>query len=73
LRVDFGRMLDGRLNYDVELRPFDIVYVPQTFIGDVADFGDTFFTKLITPPFTAILRVQDTFRGRGGIVTRSVP
>jgi protein involved in polysaccharide export with SLBB domain len=73
LRVDFGRMLDGRLNYDVELRPFDIVYVPQTFIGDVADFGDTFFTKLITPPFTAILRVQDTFRGRGGIVTRTVP
>jgi polysaccharide export outer membrane protein len=73
LRVDYTRFLDGRLNYDVELKPFDIVYVPQTFIGNVADFGDTFFTKMITPPFTAILRVQDVFRARGGIVTRTVP
>jgi protein involved in polysaccharide export with SLBB domain len=73
LRVDYSRLLEGRLNYDVELRPFDIVYVPQTFIGNVADFGDTFFTKVLTPPFTAILRIQDTFRARGAIVTRSVP
>lgn len=71
LRVDFDRVLSGeRLNYDIELRPFDVVYVPQTFIGNVGAFAVDFFDKVATPPFTTILRAQDAFRSRNTIVTR---
>ncbi|MFN0150777.1 MAG: polysaccharide biosynthesis/export family protein [bacterium] len=71
LRVDLERVLSGdRLNYDIELRPFDLVYLPQTFIGNVGDFAVDFFDKVATPPFTTILRAQDAFRSRNTIVTR---
>ena len=37
---------DGISSGDVELQPKDIVYVPQNFIGNVADFTDYFMSRV---------------------------
>ena len=65
IRVDFKRVLSGeQLGFDVPLQPFDIVYVPQTFIGNAGDFADNLFTKFITAPLNAIVRGYDAFYPR---------
>jgi len=65
LRVDLTRAISGeQLIYDVPLQAFDIVYVPQTFIGDAGDFADNLFTKFIVPPLNAFVRGYDAFYPR---------
>lgn len=71
IRVDFRRVLSGQqLGYDVPLQPFDIVYVPQTVIGNAGDFVDNLFTKFIIPPLNAIVRGYDAFYPRAVSRTR---
>jgi polysaccharide export outer membrane protein len=65
LRLDIEKALSGdQLAYDVPLQAFDIVYVPQTFIGDAGDFSDNLFTRFIIPPLNAIVRGYDAFYPR---------
>ncbi len=65
IRVDFKSVLSGeQLGFDVPLQPFDIVYIPQTFIGNAGDFADNLFTKFITAPLNAIVRGYDAFYPR---------
>jgi polysaccharide export outer membrane protein len=46
-RVDVSKVLSGRdLSQDMELRPDDIVYVPQSVIGKIDEFVDLFFAKI---------------------------
>lgn len=71
IRVDFKKVLSGEeLDFDLPLRSFDIVYVPQTFIGDAADFSENLFTKFIVPPLNAVVRGYDAFYPRQ-LTTRS--
>lgn len=71
IRIDFKRVLSGdQLVYDVPMQAFDIVYVPQTFIGNAADFSDNLFTRFITAPLNAIVRGYDAFQPRQTIRTR---
>jgi polysaccharide export outer membrane protein len=65
VRIDFKKVLSGdHLGYDIPLRPFDIVYVPQTVIGDAGDFADNLFSRFIVPPLNAIVRGYDAFYPR---------
>ena len=51
-RVDLRDALKGRnLGQDLLVKPFDIVYVPRTFIASVDVLMDQYFRQL-TPPFT---------------------
>jgi polysaccharide export outer membrane protein len=45
--VDMTKVLSGRdLSEDVQLSPYDIVFVPKSAIGKVAEFVDLFFSQL---------------------------
>jgi polysaccharide export outer membrane protein len=71
IRIDFQRVLSGdQIGFDVAMQPFDIVYVPQTFIGNAADFSDELFNRFITAPFNAIVRGYDAFYPRSAVRTR---
>lgn len=51
-RADLSGPLKGKnLSADVEVKPFDIIYVPKTFIASVNVLMDQYFRQL-TPPFT---------------------
>ena len=50
--MDTRDPLKGKhLEKDLPLKPFDIVYVPRTFIGSVGVLLDQYFAQL-TPPFS---------------------
>jgi len=52
LRLDLRGPLKGEnLQHDIRIRPFDIVYVPKTFIASVDVLMDQYFRQL-SPPFT---------------------
>jgi polysaccharide biosynthesis/export protein len=54
-RVDARGPLRGKhLEQDLPLRPYDIVYVPKTFIASVGVLLDQYFAQL-TPPFSLYL------------------
>jgi polysaccharide export outer membrane protein len=62
--VDMKEVLSGRdLAQDVELVPYDIVYVPKSAIGKVAEFVDLFFAKL-APAQLFYLRGYDIAKRR---------
>jgi protein involved in polysaccharide export with SLBB domain len=51
-RVDLSEPLNGKnLGQDIPVKPFDIVYVPKTFIASVNVLMDQYFRQM-TPPFT---------------------
>ncbi len=51
-RVDLTDPLKGeKLQQDLPIRPFDIVYVPKTFIASINVLMDQYFRQL-TPPFS---------------------
>ncbi len=51
-RTDLSDPLGGKnLMQDVRVKPFDIIYVPKTFIASVNVLMDQYFRQL-TPPFT---------------------
>lgn len=55
MRVDLRDPLKGlNLDRDMSLRPFDIVYVPKTFIASVNVLMDQYFRQM-TPPFSLYL------------------
>lgn len=61
IRVDANDLLKGKnLEKDTALRPFDIVYVPKTFIAGLNLLMDQYFRNL-TPPFTLYLEGWNSF------------
>ncbi|HEX7343070.1 MAG TPA: polysaccharide biosynthesis/export family protein [bacterium] len=49
-RWDLRRLMKGKLKGgDPEVRPFDIVYIPRTFISKVGDFLDSYLPAILTP------------------------
>jgi protein involved in polysaccharide export with SLBB domain len=48
-RLDLGRPLKGEPGSDMILHPFDIVYVPQTFIARVDVVVDQYVRQMIAP------------------------
>jgi protein involved in polysaccharide export with SLBB domain len=51
-RTDLTQPLSGQnVAFDVPIKPFDIIYVPKTFIASVNVMMDQYFRQL-TPPFT---------------------
>jgi len=60
-RLDARSILDGKdLAQDIKLRPFDIVYVPKTFIASLDVLVNQYFARL-TPPFTLYLEGWNSF------------
>ncbi len=47
--------LETLLNNDVEIRPYDLVYVPKTFIADLETFVSQFY-KVVVPPLDLATR-----------------
>ena len=55
-RVDLSEALKGEnLGRDLLVKPFDIVYVPRTFIASVNVLMDQYFRQM-TPPFSLYLQ-----------------
>jgi polysaccharide export outer membrane protein len=60
-RVDLTDPMKGRnLEKDLPVRPFDIVYVPKTFISSLNVFMDQYFRQL-TPPFSLYIEGWQAF------------
>lgn len=58
IKVDMDKVLrDGMLALNVELRPGDVVYVPERFISNVNQFISD-----ITPSLLAFIRVNSIYR-----------
>lgn len=69
VRIDLKKVLEGtRLNYDLALQPFDIVYIPQTFIGNLGDFSINFFDRVLLPPLNTVIRGYDAFNTNTTVV-----
>jgi polysaccharide biosynthesis/export protein len=47
IKLDLQAHLEQRSHEDLPLRPFDIVYVPQTNIGEVAQFFDLYINRIV--------------------------
>jgi polysaccharide export outer membrane protein len=60
-RLDVGKMMAGKGRaWDVLLAPYDIIYVPATFIAQLGRFVDSFFMKMLPVP-TLYLRGWEIF------------
>lgn len=60
-RLDLSGALEGEgVGQDLRLRPYDIVYVPKTFIAGLNDFVDQYFRRMV-PPFTLYLEGWKAF------------
>lgn len=60
-RVDLDDAVDGEPQArDLFLQPFDVVYVPRSWIGEVNVFADRFFRQNIAP-FTAYIEGWEAF------------
>jgi polysaccharide export outer membrane protein len=46
IKLDLQSHLEQAMLGDIALRPYDIVFVPQTSIGEVAQFFDLYFNKI---------------------------
>jgi polysaccharide export outer membrane protein len=61
MRVDLRDPLKGEnLERDMPLKPFDIIYVPKTFIASVNVLMDQYFRQM-TPPFSLYLEGWEAF------------
>lgn len=61
IRLDLRDPLKGKnLQKDLQIKPFDIVYVPKTFIASVDVLMDQYFRQL-TPPFTLYIDGWNAF------------
>jgi protein involved in polysaccharide export with SLBB domain len=64
IRVDMSKVLSGRdLSQDLQLMPYDIVFVPKSVIGKVGEFVDLFFEQ-IAPAQLFYLRGYDIAKRR---------
>lgn len=71
-RVDLTGPLKGeRMEQDIPVRPFDIVYVPMTFIGSLNVLMDQYFRQM-SPPFTLYIDGWQAFN-MGETNVRFVP
>ncbi len=60
-RVDLRGPLKGKdLDKDLPVRPFDVIYVPKTFIASVNVFMDQ-YVRQMTPPFTLYIEGWNAF------------
>jgi protein involved in polysaccharide export with SLBB domain len=60
-RIDLQEMLSGNLSaFDMYLQPYDIVYVPKTFIARINQFVEQFFENMIWAP-VFYLRTWEAF------------
>jgi polysaccharide biosynthesis/export protein len=48
LKVDLQAHLEQTASQDLQLRPFDIVFVPQTEIAEVAQFFDLYINRIVS-------------------------
>ena len=78
-RVNLKDFLNGQnMSFDFYLQPYDVIYVPQTFIARINQFVDQFFRQMIWVPMLYLrgweafhtADVYDTFLG-GQSVTPS--
>ncbi|MDM7915978.1 MAG: polysaccharide biosynthesis/export family protein [Candidatus Eisenbacteria bacterium] len=61
ISADLRDPLRGKhLEKDLQVRPFDVIYVPKTFIASVDVLMDQYFRQL-TPPFTLYLEGWNAF------------
>jgi polysaccharide export outer membrane protein len=66
IKADVTKVLSGRdLTEDLELQPYDVIYVPKSVIGKVNEFVDLFFDR-IAPAQLFYLRGYDMAE-RGGL------
>jgi polysaccharide export outer membrane protein len=64
IKVDVTKVLSGRdLSSDLELVPYDVVYVPRSVIGKVDEFVDLFFDN-IAPAQLFYLRGYDMVKNK---------
>lgn len=47
IKLDLQAHLEQRISSDIVLQPFDIVFVPQTLIAEVAEFFDEYVNKIV--------------------------
>ena len=47
IKLDLQGHLEQTVQADIVLRPYDIVYVPQTRIAEVAEFFDEYINKIL--------------------------
>lgn len=47
IKLDLQGFLEQTVEADLPLKPYDIVYVPQKRISEVADFFDEYFNKIV--------------------------
>jgi len=60
-RIDLQSYLNGSGNaFDLMMQPYDIIYVPKTFIARINQFVDQFFTKMLAVP-VMYLRTWEAF------------
>jgi hypothetical protein len=60
-RLDLREPLRGKnLQKDLPIKPFDIIYVPKTFIASVDVLMDQYFRQL-SPPFTLYIDGWNAF------------
>lgn len=68
-RLDLREPLKGKnLQKDLPVKPFDIIYVPKTFIASVDVLVDQYFRQL-TPPFTLYIDGWNAFHLNQATVT----
>jgi polysaccharide export outer membrane protein len=61
IRLDLRDPLKGhKLDQDLPVKPFDIIYVPKTFIASVDVLMDQYFRQL-SPPFTLYIDGWNAF------------
>jgi protein involved in polysaccharide export with SLBB domain len=72
-KLDLGAALSGGQGHDMMLEPYDIVYVPRTFIANADVFIDQVIRPAITP-FSLYLEGWNAFNiGSKGVRVYSVP
>jgi hypothetical protein len=49
--------LESLLDNDVQIQPYDLIYVPKTFVADLESFASQIY-KIVIPPVDLATRFQ---------------
>ncbi|WP_457424694.1 polysaccharide biosynthesis/export family protein [Roseateles sp. P5_E7] len=71
IKLDLQGHLEQTAQADLLLRPYDIVYVPQRRIAEVADFFEEYFNKIV--PLYRNLGFQFTYNLRNTVQVQPAP
>jgi protein involved in polysaccharide export with SLBB domain len=71
IKLDLQGHLEQAVDADLLLKPYDIVYVPQKRISEVADFFDEYFNKIV--PIYRNLGFSFTYNLRNQVQVQSAP